>query len=124
MPIENSGRYYPDPEKHGNASSQIASAAVTASGNGAWFPLEGARELLITSAVTAVSGTSPSYTHELELSNDGGTTSWSAGTMTAQTAANTGRKGFATPATHARHKWTVSGTTPSITRSITSEVRR
>jgi hypothetical protein len=87
--------------------------------------------LLVQSDVTAVGGTTPSLTVLIEDSIDGGVTWNTVGTFAAQTAAGRAviqvapsgvaqAAGFRWPfnARRVRARWTVSGTSPSVTFSV------
>ena len=101
--------------------------AITVSGNSTGSPQigvisadslrENPNNLNVLLNVTAVSGTSPSLTVEVQWSNDG-TNFFSAttpDTFTAITAVGAALKSFTVKALYARLKYTVSGTTPSLT---------
>jgi len=107
--------------------NQVSGPAVTANGNSAIQDLSQSRavgedspdlnNLSVILNVTAVSGTTPSLTVEVQWSNDG-TTFVSAGTpdtFTAITAAGTAQKSMTVKGRYVRLKYTVSGTTPSFT---------
>lgn len=72
--------------------------------------------------ITAASGTSPSMTLSVEWSFDGGTT-WLVGdpadAFTAKTAVGTAAKSFTVKGNAYRVTWTITGTTPSFTFSVT-----
>ena len=106
------------------------SKAITASGNSSGvidlLPMRmepgriGLQYLSVLINVTAATGTSPSLTVEVQWSNDG-TNFVSASTpdaFTAITAAGAALKTFQVKAKYARLKYTVSGTTPSLTADI------
>lgn len=94
-------------------------AAVTATGNGTQFVLpsgDGNVEVLI--VASAVTGTTPSLTPKLQVSNDG--VAWfDAAPGTAMTAAGNQRLAAQSIAAYGRLVYTVSGTTPSFTLSVT-----
>jgi hypothetical protein len=94
-------------------------AAITATTNGAQFVLpngQGNVEVLI--QTSAVTGTTPSLTPKLQVSQDG--TNWfDAVTGTALTAAGTQRIACQSLAAYGRLVYTVSGTTPSFTVAAT-----
>lgn len=116
------------------------SIARTASGNGdamdlltiSGLPAGQPRQLLVQSDVTAVSGSAtPTVTVVIEDSIDGGVTWNTIGTFAAQTTVSRlviaiGQRGDAYPAgfrwpfnpRRVRVRWTISGTTPSLTFSV------
>jgi hypothetical protein len=76
--------------------------------------------LRLARVVTAVGGTTPSITVIIEHSPDN--TTWSTHTtFTAATGANTERKVLSGLDRYVRARWTVSGTTPSITWGLAGE---
>lgn len=105
-----------------------ASAARTATGSSGAMPLvpsahmEGDGTLTLGLVTTAVSGTTPSMTLSVEWSFDGGVT-FAPGdpvdAFTAQTATGNLAKRFAVKGNAYRVTWTISGTTPSFTFSVT-----
>lgn len=124
-------------------TEMVASAAFTASGNSAKFQMSTANQLILGVDVTAFSGTTPTLTVWLQVSDDGGTTWYdmpadftlisattaATGTMSATAKRNVVDtlvisvaadylgvyKHLASDAI--RLKWVISGTTPSITFS-------
>jgi hypothetical protein len=94
-------------------------AAITVSGAGAQFVLpdaNGVVEVLVN--VTAVSGTTPSLTPKLQVSQDG--VNWfDAVTGSPMTATGTQRLATQSLAAYGRLFYTVSGTTPSFTLANT-----
>ena len=89
--------------------------------------------MLVQSNITSISGTAPTITYVIEDSLDGGVTWNTVGTFIAQTTANrlviqvflsgvAQAAGFRWPfnARKVRARWTVGGTTPSITGSVTA----
>ena len=105
-----------------------ASAARTTTGSSGPMAVvhsahqEGDAFLTLGLVTTAVSGTTPSMTLSVEWSFDGGIT-WCLGdppdTFTAQTAAGNLTKRFQCKGNVYRVTWTISGTTPSFTFSVT-----
>lgn len=96
-----------------------ASAARTATGTGSAVEPgdRGVARLFLN--VTAASGTSPTLNVTIQTSNDGST--WrSAGTFTQATAVSSQRATFNIDR-YVRATWTIAGTTPSFTFSITGE---
>jgi len=94
-----------------------ASGATTATGQTAAFPTGYQNTVDVFVDITAVSGTSPSMTVNVEWSNDGAT--WfaadTADAFTAATAAQKKVKEFAVKGNYARLNYTITGTTPSFT---------
>lgn len=106
-------------------ASQVTSAARTATGNSAAIASGDTGAFLnLLADVTAVSGTSPSMTLTVEWSHDG--TAFAQGdtadTFTAITAAAKKVKQFAVKAPYYRVVWTITGTTPSFTFSVSQYV--
>ena len=106
----------------GSDLAPVASAARTATGNsGALDASEfGVASLFLN--VTAASGTTPNLVVSVEESDDG-TTFRSVGAFAAKTAAGTERKSFAISAPYYRVVWTITGTTPSFTFSVTGTAK-
>lgn len=100
-----------------------ASAAQTATGQttGVEIPLQSLR-LAVMVNVTAVSGTTPSNTFSVQWSNDN--INWAvadtADSFTAITATGNVVKDFTVKAKYFRVVYTISGTTPSFTFSVTA----
>jgi hypothetical protein len=100
--------------------TDLASQAITATGNGSTLALDGGNSLGAVVNVTAASGTSPTLDLTLQESQDAGAT-WSdiyqlqriitTGQVTVPNMLLTGTR---------RWKWTVGGTSPSFTLSIVS----
>lgn len=100
-----------------------ASAARTTTGNsGVVGALEPSEKVAILLDVTAVSGTSPSMTVSVEWSHNG--TTWAtpetADAFTALTATASKVKTFDVKGKFLRVVWTITGTTPSFTFSVSS----
>lgn len=95
----------------------LASAARTTTGQSSAFSVGDGGTLAVLVDVTAVSGTSPSLTVNVEWSNDGAT--WFQGdpadSFTALTAAGKKAKSFTVKGLNARLNYTISGTGPSFT---------
>lgn len=92
--------------------------------NGTSSNRKDANNIAVLVNAASVSGTSPSYTIEVQWSHDG-TTFVSASTpdtFTAITATGTALKTFQAKGPYARLKYTVTGTTPSATLTITGYV--
>jgi benzoyl-CoA reductase/2-hydroxyglutaryl-CoA dehydratase subunit BcrC/BadD/HgdB len=95
-----------------------AATAVTATGNSPVFVLPSANGVLeVLVNVSAISGTSPSLTPTLQVSNDGA--NWfTAASGSAMTSVSTQRLACQTLCGYARVAFAVSGTTPSLTTSL------
>lgn len=99
-----------------------AGTVVTATGSGPTLELDNRNTLRVQSVVTAVSGTSPSVTVQLQTSHDGATWASLGSAFTAQTAANdSGVKLFSPIDRFVRANYTVTGTTPSLTFGVYGE---
>lgn len=105
-----------------NVTLVPAGTTVTAAGTGQALEPGNKSDLRAVSRVTAISGAGASLTVVLETSFDNGVTDpWrTAGTMTAQTTANTVRASVPIDR-WIRARWTVAGTTPSITFGVSGE---
>lgn len=111
------------PVNYGNDVTLVpAGTVVTASGSGTAIELGNKSDVRAVSTVTAITGTTPSLTVIIETSYDNGATdSWrTVATLSAQTTANTVR-GMGGVDRWVRARWTVSGTTPSITFGVSGE---
>lgn len=99
-----------------------ASAAATATGQSNAFPTGTGDDLDVFIDLTAVSGTSPSMTVNVEWSNDNST--WFVAdpvdAFTALTATGKKVKQFTVKGQYARLNYTITGTTPSFTFSATA----
>jgi len=101
-----------------------ASAAQTASGMSAALTVAGYRELLVAANVTAVAGTTPTLTFALDSLGADGVwyTLWTSAAVTAvgQMVAHLGVGAATNVAFGAtvRLRWTIGGTTPSFTFSV------
>lgn len=105
---------------HGEQVVLVSSTTQTATGTGSQFSTGTAHTLRLTLNVTAASGTSPSLTVNVQTSEDGAT--WSAvASFAAATATGTQRKVFTGLDRYFRATWTISGTTPSFTFSVSGE---
>jgi phage gp36-like protein len=94
-----------------------SSAARTASGAGASVDLGIKSGLTLDLLVSAASGTSPTLAVSIETSKDGST--WrTLGSFTQATAAGPQSKAFAGADRYVRVAWTIGGTTPSFTFSL------
>lgn len=106
----------------GEDVTPVASAARTTSGNSGTLDAEsfGVASLLLD--VTAASGTTPTLNVTVEESDDG--TTWrQVGTFAQKTAVSNERKSFAISAPKYRVTWTIGGTTPSFTFSVTGSAK-
>jgi hypothetical protein len=119
MPVDRSGNYYRGSVARPDAT--LASAARTASGTGTAFNTDAAKSLKAFLTVSAASGTTPTLDVRLETSIDGGTTWRTVGSL-AQINTTGTRNGVLGPlGDQCRWAWTIAGTTPSFTFTITAE---
>lgn len=103
--------------------ADVASAARTTSGNTAWLDTAGMGVLNAIVEVTAASGTTPKLNVSIQTSDDAVNSSESA-TVRQFTAVGTDAiSRLAMGARYYRYVWTISGTTPSFTFSITSTLK-
>lgn len=108
-------------EIHGDPVTVVSSAARTANGTGGTIVAGDRDTLRLALAVTAASGGTPSLTVTVEHSGDG--TTWSThSSFTAVTTTGTTRKVFGGVDRYVRATWTITGTTPSFTFSVTGEL--
>lgn len=118
MPQDSQGRYVASDETL--AAGAVASAARTATGTGTAFDTEGADNISGTLTVTAASGTNPTLDVTLETTADG-TNYYTVGSFTQKTGTATAdAKVFGPVGSLSRWKWTIGGTTPSFTFSISA----
>lgn len=105
---------------YGDPITLALSAARTTSGNAGAVPSGPYGTLRLTLDITAVSGTTPSMTVTIETSPDG-TTNWTTiGTpFAAQTGVANIRKVVTGADRFVRASYTITGTTPSFTFSVT-----
>lgn len=106
----------------GRNFTTVASAARTATGTSGALDAPEGFDLCLSVAVTAVSGTTPTLDLTVEWSSDGGTTWYVADTsdaFTQFTAAANRVKRFTVKGSEYRLRWTIGGTTPSFTFSVT-----
>ena len=101
-------------------STLYSGGAITASGNSTPVAVPFGSVVAVTLNVTAVSGTTPSATFEIQWSHDG--VNWAVAdgtpdTFAAVTAAKNLCKQVTVKGALARLAWTVTGTTPSFTAS-------
>ena len=106
------------------ARTLASSAARTTTGNtGAIDVHDAGEKVAILANVTAVSGTSPSMTLSVEWSHDGtnfAAVDGTADSFAAITAASAKVKSFEVKGRYLRAVWTITGTTPSFTFTLTS----
>lgn len=121
-PTDQKGRHYEDEEARSDAA--VASAARTTTGIGSSFNSESATALEATLSVTAASGTSPTLDVRLETSIDAGTTWSTVDSFGQKTAAATEGKVFGPIGDVCRWAWTIGGTSPSFTFSISAQAQR
>ena len=108
-------------EVYGEPLTLAASAARTATGNGATVHVGEADTARLTLDVTAAAGTTPSLTVAVQHSHDGST--WAThSSFAAKTTAGTERKVFGGLDRYVRATWTITGTTPSFTFSVVGEL--
>lgn len=123
MPIDGQGRFYNASVDDTPNSGVPAGTIVTATSTGAAFPITDIANLIPTMTITAVSGTTPSMTLDLQVSPDNGAT-WLPlpGITGAQTAAGSVKDVFdVSQWTQGRWAYSVSGTAPSFTIGITTQ---
>lgn len=105
---------------HGEPVTLAPSATRTAAGAGPVVPMGERSTLRLTFDVTAASGTGPTTTVTIEHSRDG--TNWAPhSSFAAATAVGSQRKVFGGLDNLVRATWTMGGTTPSFTFSVTGE---
>lgn len=98
----------------------VGSGARTVSASGATFEMGGNTNLRLDLDVTAASGTTPTLDATVQTSKDGAT--WrTLGTFAQKTAISAERKSFGGCDRFARIIWTIGGTTPSFTFSVSGE---
>lgn len=96
-------------------------AARTANGSGAPLSTPDGGTLRLDLNITAIAGTTPGVTVAVEHSPNG--TAWTAlGTFAAATAIGTQRLVRSGLDRYVRATWTITGTTPSVTFSVTGEL--
>jgi hypothetical protein len=111
------------PVNYGNDVTLVpAGTVVTAAGTGTALELGNKSDVRAVSTVTAISGAGASLVVIIETSYDNGATdSWrTVATLTAQTTANTVR-GMGGVDRWVRARWTLAGTTPSVTFGVSGE---
>ncbi len=117
-PIDKDGQWYNDPKADSTAS--VVSAARTTSGQSTSFSVQDIATIDATLNITAVSGTSPSLTLTLQVSDDNAT--WEAapsGAWAAATAVSAPERTVSVKDwKFARWSWVITGTTPSFTFSV------
>ena len=99
-------------------STLYSGAAITATGSATPVIVPRGTTVAIQIVVSAVSGTTPSATFEIQWSNDGvnyGSADGTADSFAAITAAKSVSKSVTVKGSMMRLAWTVSGTTPSFT---------
>lgn len=110
----------------GGARTVVSSAARTATGNSGAVGLlhASASRLNLLVDVTAVTGTSPTMDLTIKWSHDGSTfggADGTADTFAQITATGAVSKQFTVKAPHYRVEWTLGGTTPSFTFSVSEQ---
>ena len=115
------GNYYAPAKLRAEAG--LASAARTATGTGTAFDAARATALEVTLAVTAASGTTPTLDLALQTSVDGGTTWQTVKAFSQKTGTTTDVGVFGPLGSKLRWSWTIGGTTPSFTFTVTAKER-
>jgi hypothetical protein len=107
---------------YGDPITVLPSTTATASGNGGAVPSGPYNTFRLTLDVTAASGTTPSLTVTIQTSADGSTGWTTLGTaFNAATAVSNQRKVLSGADRFVRASYTISGTTPSFTFSVTGQ---
>ena len=121
MGQDSTGRFFQDPVPFPNGN--VASAARTSTVTLAAFNVEGAREIIGKLDITAASGTTPTLDVSLETTTDG--TNWyTVGAIAQKTGVSNEERAFSSNlGIQCRWKFTIGGTTPSFTASITARAR-
>lgn len=122
MPLDRLGNYYEGDTPRPDAA--VPSAARTAPGTSASFNTDDAESLEGFLTVTAASGTSPTLDVSLETSVDGGTTWNTVGAFAQIAGAGSRSRVFGPLGDLCRWAWTIAGTTPSFTFTISAEENR
>lgn len=108
----------------GDDITPVASAARTTSGNSGTLDAKDYNSVDLFLDVTAASGTTPSLAVTIEHSADG--TTWVAAPGTAfgaKTAVSSERQSYDVQKRYWRVVWTITGTTPSFTFSVTGQAK-
>lgn len=121
MTQDSVGRF--EPSNESLTAANVSSAARTATGTGTAFDTKNIDSINATLAITASSGTTPTLDLTLETTADG-TNYYTAGTFPQQTGTATVARVVGDLGVTSRWKWTIGGTTPSFTFSVTSTVDR
>jgi hypothetical protein len=122
MPQDSKGRYIPDRET--STTAAVASAARTTTGNGTAFDTDGVDNLTATLVITAASGTTPTLDLVLQTTADG-TNYYTVTAFPQQTTTNAGVARVCGPLGKlSRWAWTIGGTTPSCTFSVSATADR
>ena len=100
----------------------VSSAARTASGTGETYEVGSGNTLRLTLAVTAASGTTPTLDAIVETSADGATGWRAVFSFGQKTTTGSDRQSFGNLDRFVRCSWTIGGTTPSLTWSLTGEL--
>jgi len=103
----------------GETLSPVASVARTTSSSSGWLSSDEFGTASLTLAVTAATGTVPTLDVVVETRSAAGETERSVGSFAQKTAVASERKTFAGFDDEYRVRWTVAGTTPSLTFSVT-----
>jgi hypothetical protein len=122
MPQDSQGRYVPDNETLPDAA--VASAARTATGTGSSFSTAGLDSINATLVISAATGTTPTLDLTLETTADG-TNYYTAGTFPQQTTTQAGvARVIGDLGSLSRWKWTIAGTAPSFTFTVSATADR
>lgn len=122
MPLDAQGNYFAGDKIRADAA--LASAARTATGTGTAFNTNQANSFEATLAITAASGTTPTLDVKLQTSIDGGTSYDDVDAFPQKTTTGTDGHVFGPLGDTCRWAWTIGGTTPSFTFSISVEEDR
>lgn len=122
MSQDSQGRYIPPNET--STLAAVASAARTTTGASAAFNTADLDSLTATLVITAASGTTPTLDLVLETTADG-TNYYTAGSFPQQTTTQAGvSRVIGDLGSLSRWAWTIAGTTPSFTFSVSATADR
>ncbi len=103
----------------GDTVTPVASAARTTSSDSGWLSSDAFNALELFLDVTAASGTTPTLDVIVETRTAAGTARTVGSAFAQKTAVSSERKSFAGFGDEYRVRWTIAGTTPSFTFSVT-----
>ncbi len=103
----------------GETVTPVASAARTTSSDSGWLASDAFNALELFLDVTAASGTTPTLNVIVETRTSAGTARTVGAAFTQATAVSSERKSFVGLGDEYRVRWTIAGTTPSFTFSVT-----